>query len=110
MLDHFGEYFSWLMYARLPSDALGMSCVDGLFSGLSYVGCPGAALAFSGDGGFFGPYREGGPEVWPVTVSHTGVVPAMGWPQPPPLAAAAGQSSPPAIPPWNRLIGRMNDC
>src|SRR6476646_3529932 len=45
----------------------------------------------------------------PLMVSHTRVVPAIRWPQP--LVRPAGwQSSPPGMPPWNMLIGRMNDC
>ena len=30
-LDHFGEYFTWLMNERLPSVCFVMFCVDGLF-------------------------------------------------------------------------------
>src|SRR3954454_19769165 len=45
----------------------------------------------------------------PVMVSHTRVVPATRCPQPPDVPAA-GQSSPPAMPPWKRLIGSTNDC
>src|SRR5437667_10745774 len=44
----------------------------------------------------------------PAMVSHTRVVPAMRWPQPP-GTPAAGQSSPPGLPPWKRSYGRMND-
>src|SRR5436190_15217237 len=45
----------------------------------------------------------------PEIVSHTLVVPAIRWPQPP-GTPAAGQSSPPVMPPWKRSQGRMNDC
>src|SRR3954467_2057938 len=45
----------------------------------------------------------------PLTVSHTLVVPAIRWPQPV-VRLAGWQSSPPGMPPWNMLIGRMNDC
>src|SRR5882724_8022720 len=45
----------------------------------------------------------------PLIVSHTRVVPAIRWPQPV-VRPAGWQSSPPGMPPWNMLIGRMNDC
>src|SRR5437762_14042417 len=45
----------------------------------------------------------------PLMVSHTRVVPAIRWPQPV-VGLAGWQSSPPGMPPWNILIGRMNDC
>src|SRR5439155_25461234 len=45
----------------------------------------------------------------PLMVSHTLVVPASRWPQPV-VRPGGWQSSPPAMPPWNMLIGRMNDC
>src|SRR5258707_7170214 len=45
----------------------------------------------------------------PLMVSHTRVVPAIRWPQPV-VSPAGWQSSPPGMPPWNMLIGRMNDC
>src|SRR2546430_11540358 len=44
----------------------------------------------------------------PEIDSHTLVVPAIRWPQPPGVPAA-GQSSPPAMPPWKRSQGIMND-
>ena len=47
--------------------------------------------------------------VAPVMVSQTRVVPAIRLPQPV-VAPAGPQSSPPAIPPWKRSNGRMNDC
>src|SRR6266550_1114569 len=43
----------------------------------------------------------------PAIVSHTLVVPATRWPQPP-GTPAAGQSSPPRIPPWKRSYGRIS--
>src|SRR5947207_11971302 len=45
----------------------------------------------------------------PEIVSHTRVVPAIRWPQPP-GTPAGGQSSPPGTPPWKRSYGRINDC
>src|SRR5689334_4798798 len=81
-LCFFGAYFTWLMNERLPSVCLVRFCVDGLF--VTYqVTVP---LEFA---------------ALPVTVSHTRVVPTMRCPQPP-LAPAAGQSSPPEMPPWKR--------
>src|SRR6185369_15704873 len=78
------------MNERLPSVCLVRFCVDGLF--VTYqVTVP---LAFA---------------ALPVIVSHTRVVPAMRRPHPP-FDAAAGQSVPPEIPPWNKSKGRMNDC
>src|SRR5580765_1094535 len=47
--------------------------------------------------------------VAPLIVSQTRVVPAIKWPQPV-VGPAGPQSSPPGMPPWNILIGRMNDC
>src|SRR6478609_2363958 len=45
----------------------------------------------------------------PLMVSHTRVVPAIRCPQPV-VKPAGWQSSPPGMPPWNMLIGRMKDC
>src|SRR3954447_10244975 len=86
----FGAYFTWLMNDRLPRVCLVRFCVDGLLV-TYHVTVP---LAFA---------------ALPVMVSHTRVVPASRRPQPPP-AAAAGQSVPPAMPPWKRSNGRTNDC
>src|SRR4029079_7121809 len=86
----FGEYFTWLMNERLPKVCLVRFCVDGLFV-TYHVTVPFAFAAL------------------PVIVSHTRVVPATRRPQPP-LAPAAGQSVPPAMPPWKRSNGRPNDC
>src|SRR6266496_5879703 len=44
----------------------------------------------------------------PKIVSHTLVVPALRWPQPP-GTPAGGQSSPLGTPPWKRSYGRMKD-
>src|SRR2546423_9956382 len=46
--------------------------------------------------------------VAPEIVSQTRVVAASRWPQPV-VAPAASQSSPPGMPPWKRLMGRIND-
>src|SRR6476659_368644 len=78
------------MNERLPSVCFVRFCVDGLFV-TYHVTVPFAFAAL------------------PVIVSHTRVVPATRCPHPPPAPAAA-QSVPPAIPPWNRSNGRMNDC
>src|SRR5215212_2513641 len=78
------------MNERLPSACLVRFCVVGLF--VTYqVTVP---LVFA---------------ALPVIVSHTRVVAAMRWPQPP-FDAAGGQSSPPGIPPRKRSKGRMKDC
>src|SRR6266404_2148736 len=45
----------------------------------------------------------------PLIVSHTRVVPAIRWPQPV-VAPAGPQSSPPGMPPRNKLIGKLNAC
>ena len=88
-LDHFGEYFTWLMNERLPSDSFVMFWFDGLFVtyqlAVFIVALP------------------------PAIVSQTRVVPPTRWPQPPGTPAAA-QSLPPGIPPWKRSNGKMNDC
>src|ERR1041385_7937430 len=89
-LCFFGAYFTWLMNERLPSVPLVRFCVEGLF--VTYqVTVPFEFAAL------------------PVIVSQTRVVPATRCPQPP-LAPAAGQSSPPAMPPRKMSKGRMNDC
>src|ERR1043166_185061 len=75
------------MNERLPSVPLVRFCVDGLF--VTYHVTVLVAL--------------------PVIVSQTRGVPATRWPQPP-VDPAAGQSSPPAMPPWKMSNGRMNDC
>src|SRR5213080_1904525 len=77
------------MNERFPRLCLVMFCVAGLF--VTYQADVGTVL------------------LPPEIVSQTLVVPAMRWPQPP-GTPAAGQSSPPGMPPWNMLIGRMNDC
>src|SRR5262245_332585 len=83
-LWNFGEYLTWLMNERLPSDCLVMFCVAGLLVTTQVLAPPA-----------------------PLIVSQTLVVPATRCPQP--VAAPGGpQSSPPAIPPWNRSNGRMN--
>ena len=88
-LEYFGEYFTWLMNERLPSDCFVMFWFDGLFVtyqlAVFIVALP------------------------PATVSQTRVVPPIRWPQPP-GAPAGAQSSPPGIPPWKRSNGKMNDC
>src|SRR6185437_6203888 len=88
-LDHFGEYFTWLMNERLPSVPFVMFWVDGLFVTYQLAEF---IVAFP-----------------PATVSNTRVVPPSRWPQPPGVPAAA-QSSPPGMPPWKRSNGKMNDC
>src|SRR5690349_1058264 len=45
----------------------------------------------------------------PWIVSQTRVVPATRLPHPP-GTPAAGQSSPPEMPPWKRSYGNTNDC
>src|SRR5436190_4284981 len=77
------------MNERFPSDCLVMFWVIGLF--VTYQLAAGTVAAA------------------PLMVSHTRVVPAIRWPQPV-VRPAGWQSSPPAMPPWNIFIGKMNDC
>src|SRR5438046_9250152 len=44
----------------------------------------------------------------PLIVSHTLVVPAIRWPQPPGIPAGS-QLFPPWIPPWKRSYGRVKN-
>src|ERR1043166_5201369 len=77
------------MNDRLPSVPLVMFCVAGLL--VTYQADVGTVAAV------------------PLIVSQTLVVPAIRWPHPV-VGPAGPQSSPPGMPPWNMLIGRMNDC
>src|SRR5438067_5423024 len=85
-LLYFGEYLTPLMKERLPKVCLVIFWVVGLF------------VIYQSE-----PENELFP---PEIVSHTLVVPAIRWPQPP-GTPAAGQSSPPGMPPWKRSYGRM---
>ena len=87
LLDHFGEYLTWLMNERLPSDCLVMFWVVGLFVTYQL------------------PLMLASP---PLIDSQTRVVPSTRWPQPPGVPAGA-QSSPPGTPPWKRSNGWMKD-
>src|ERR1043166_8716790 len=84
-LAHFGEFFPWLMYERLPSVCFVMFWVDGLL--VTYQLTDAAA---------------------PVVVSQTRVVPSTRWPQPV-VAPAGWQASPPGIPPRKMSIGWVNE-
>src|SRR5437867_4227444 len=77
------------MNERLPSVCFVMFCVEGLF------------VTYQLD-----PSMVASP---PETDSHTLVVAATRWPQPP-GTPAGGQSSPLETPPWKISYGRMNDC
>ncbi len=87
LLDHLGEYLTWLMKERLPSVCLVMFWFAGLFVTYQL------------------PAIDWLP---PAIVSQTLVVPSTRWPQPPGVPAGA-QSSPPGIPPWKMSKGWMND-
>src|ERR1044071_1944828 len=77
------------MNERFPSVPFVMFCVVGLF------------VTYQADDGTVASA--------PRIVSQTRVVPAIKWPHPV-VGPAAPQSSPPGMPPWNMLMGRMNDC
>jgi hypothetical protein len=74
-LLNFGEYFTWLMKERFPSDCLVMFWVEGLLVTTQVLVV-----------------------VAPVVVSQTRVVPAIRLPHPV-VAPAGPQSSPPGMPP-----------